>query len=246
MTNVDMTSFGNWISGEEFDAWLESSHLEASPKAVADIVWVDVESTGLDPIVDPILEYGTILTDARGRVIRNGVATWMVFDPKDWHFTHRINNLVPVVRDMHTDSGLLNDLSAIVRSPKAAEITPARVERSILSWLEHFFGPRSSDFDKKLPMSGASVHFDRAHLRMQMSGLHDWYHYRNGVDVSQLRYMMNMLNPDLARETPKQQKLHRTVPDLVDSIHLYQYAIKSFLLVNDETGIKEEVLHAAA
>jgi len=170
------------------------------------LAWVDLETTGLEPfdrgdgIRSRILEIGIIVTDG------------------DLGFQHAGPNLqidesilLPdgVVKEMHEKNGLLQEVAKSTVSLEDAE-------QQCLRFLEPFGEPGT------IPMAGSSVHFDRKFLNAYMPQLHDWFGYRN-VDVSSFHEMWKRWLPQVYGRCPEKRDLHRTRPDLEDSINLLRY-----------------------
>lgn len=221
------------IRGEWFDKFMDEWHEHVSfTDAPADIAWVDLETTGLEADKDVTLEMGIVLTDSVGRICRDGVASWLVWgsDPgvkyqKNW--SRSVLDLNDIVFNMHTKSGLLDDLSVFMKmgeSFRAAE--PSVVAEDARLWLTERVPHMAAG---EMPMSGSSAHFDRGFIRADMSHLDTWFHYRCGVDVSSIRETMRLHRPDLIACQPLPTKGHRPIPDLIDSIRLYRHMLKHFL-----------------
>lgn len=230
-----MTPFSTWYKGDKFQEFVKQYGQPISPTNEPQMFWLDLETTGLDSIGDPILEIGLILTDRFGNLIQDGAARWLVLDPHDWHTMHRIHTMSDKVREMHAMSGLLECLGHAMKSPRGLEISPGKVQNSVLGWLRQMLGDRDFDLHSGLAYpSGSTVHFDRAHIKVQMPFLHEWFHYRNGADVSSFRHILSFFNKSFAENQPKARKLHRVMPDLLDSIELYRYEIKTGLIAPRE------------
>jgi oligoribonuclease len=143
------------------------------PKQAKFLAWVDLETTGLDPEADPILEIGLIVTPARAPF--DELAAYQgVIDPADnfspvWH--GRMND---VVRNMHTRNGLLADIYN-------GGFSMARVQAESIALLSQFGKPH----DFMLAGSGVG-HFDKRFIDAQMSRFASWLQYPV-LDVGVLR-----------------------------------------------------------
>lgn len=194
-----------------------------------ELAWIDLETTGLDPNKDVTLELGIVLTDAVGRICRDGVASWLVYDLskpwtalKDWG--KACHEMSDYVRDMHVNSGLNLDIGTMLRSPGSIECaSPSSVAYEAFAWLR----AATERTPGEMPMSGSSVHFDRSFIKVDMPELDSFFHYRNGVDVSSLRELAKLHAPGIVASQPTASKEHRTVPDLLDSIKLYRHLLES-------------------
>lgn len=176
------------------------------------LVWVDIETTGLDPRVDSILEVGFVMTDDDLHV----KATYsVVVRPA------RRQEPTPggIVHGMHTESGLLEDCEQIGVDPRLAE-------KSLRSWLESKIAAEAS------PMCGSSVHFDRAFLAEQMPSVAEWFAYRN-IDISTIKELARRWRPEVVAAEPNPYKRHRVVPDLQDTLALARHYREKFFLLSD-------------
>lgn len=162
------------------------------------LIWVDLETTGLDPQQDRILEIAVVVTDGQLNVIDQYSS--IVAYPGS---TLLLAN--PTVEDMHRRSGLLAEMRSTAWSP---EIEP----RSLDLRFEAFVAEHGAT---GAPLAGSNVQFDRNFLRRWMPRLEDAAHYRN-VDVSTLKELMRRWHP----EVPEWEKTgdHRALSDILDSI----------------------------
>lgn len=160
-------------------------------------VFVDLETTGLDEVLDFILEVGIIIADERLQITE--AMHWVLalpptLPPEQWG---------PGVREFHTKNRLIQECSA-------QGDDPFTVETDILDHLN-----RSGIQKGAFPMCGNSVHFDRRFLRAMMPNLEAHFHYRN-IDVSTLKELCKKW---YGTEAPTPEfKPHRAVPDLEASI----------------------------
>lgn len=160
------------------------------------LAWVDLETTGLDPQNDVILEIGVQLTLDDLTFVNSDSAVIQHFGTLA---------LPDLVQKMHTKNGLLAELR--YGEPLA------EAELRMIALLQALPEPS--------PMCGSSVHFDRGFLKKHMPRLEAMFHYRN-IDISTVKELAARwlpMNPTLASiPVPVPQKLHRVDPDLEDTI----------------------------
>ena len=172
------------------------------------LIWIDMEMSGLDPDRDRILEVALVVTDAAlNRVAESPVVVVhqpdAVLDAMDsWN------------KGTHGRSGLIEK----VRVSRLAE---ADAEAQVLAFLENHVPPKAS------PMCGNSVCQDRRFLARYMPRLEAYFHYRN-LDVSTLKELTRRWRPDLAAGLTKQGK-HEALADVYESIDELRYYRERFL-----------------
>ena len=163
------------------------------------LVWIDLETTGLDPISDTILEVGAIVTseDLETVVMGPDIIVGQTDDV--------VERMVPEVRDMHQKSGLLDCVHA---SNATLDYACAAVTRFAL---DHLQDP------SRTPVCGNNIAFDRGFLARHIPDLNDLFHYRS-IDVSTVKELARRWRPDLHAAAPQKRKAHRSVDDLIESI----------------------------
>ena len=165
------------------------------------LVWLDLETTGLDPVTDDILELGIVVTDDDVNEIAR--RSWVL------HHEGPSARVGDFVRDMHTTNGLWSECAASTLSRRS-------VEREALLWLESVGVAHGA-----APLAGNTIGFDRSFLREGMSQLLGWFHYRS-VDMSSLNEMARRWWPTLYDTRPS-GKAHRALDDLDVSIALARH-----------------------
>lgn len=178
------------------------------------LVWIDLEMTGLEPNRDTILEIATIVTDSHLNILSEG-PVFAIRQPEsvlqsmdEWNKKH------------HGDSGLIDRV-------RASDIDMASAEERTLAFLGNWVPATKS------PMCGNSICQDRRFLVRWMPGLERFFHYRN-LDVSTLKELARRWAPEIAAGVEKEGK-HEALLDIRESINELQYYRKT--LFKDEIGL---------
>ncbi|HEU4540967.1 MAG TPA: oligoribonuclease [Jiangellaceae bacterium] len=189
------------------------------------LVWIDCEMTGLDLTRDALVEVAVLVTDFELNILGEGVD--LVIRPPDEALVH----MPAVVREMHTTSGLLDELPNGVRLDEATAAVLAYIR-------EHVPEP------SKAPLAGNTVHMDRLFLARDMPDVEGWLHYRN-VDVSSIKELVRRWFPRVYFASPTKTGNHRALGDIQDSIdELRYYRMTAFVPIPGPTS--EEAKAAAA
>jgi len=180
------------------------------PQDQNNLIWVDLEMTGLDPDADRILEVAIVITDSR----LNAVAEAPVL------VLHQPDEVLDAMdawnKDTHTRSGLIAKV-------RASTLSEAGVEESMLAFLAEHVPAKAS------PMCGNSICQDRRFLVRSMKRLEAYFHYRN-LDVSTLKELVKRWKPDLAKGVTKNGK-HEALADVYESIEELRYYRDNFIRV---------------
>ena len=160
---------------------------------------MDLEMTGLDPARNTIVEIATLVTDDDLEVIAEG-PDLVVHQDAD-----ALAVMEPVVRDMHTRSGLL---AAI----EASTITLEDAGAQTLAFIkEHVPEARS------VPLAGNSIGTDRRFLAAYLPEIEDWLHYRC-IDVSTIKELAKRWSPETLASAPDKRGGHRALDDIRESL----------------------------
>ena len=192
-----------------------------------DLLWVDLETTGLNATLfwSRILEASFVLTDERGTILKSFTKI-PTFQRR--HLDYIVRDMPPKVREMHTKSGLIDELFEV--SFSAAPINKLYEDNDRYeSQLREGMIAVAQTLQHKLPMSGASVHFDRRWLAKFAPEIESGFHYRD-FDISTIRMSVKFLRPDLAKSEPEKRGIHRTLADIEDAIRYYRWAQENFFV----------------
>jgi len=172
------------------------------------LIWVDMEMTGLIPERDVVIEIATIVTDSKLNLLAEGPviaihqseARLQAMD--DWNTTH------------HTNSGL-------VARVLASDCDEQRASEETVAFLERWVPPGAS------PMCGNTICQDRRFMARHMPELESYFHYRN-LDVSTLKILMQRWRPELEAGIEK-SSAHLALADILESIEELRYYRDHFL-----------------
>jgi len=187
------------------------------------IVWVDCEMTGLEIGVDEICEIAVIVTDQELKPVHEGLQ--LVVKPS----RKAMKNMGEFVTQMHTDSGLIEEIPAGISIKKA--------ETQVLDYIKQWITePRTA------PLAGNSIGTDRMFLNRQTPEFDSFLHYRN-IDVSSLKELARRWYPKVYFQLPKKQGDHRALADIRESIQELRYYRKVLLV--DQPGPTSKELKSA-
>jgi oligoribonuclease len=168
------------------------------------LVWIDCEMTGLDLQRDALIEVAVVVTDAELNLMDKGVD--IVIHASD----DLLNSMVPIVRDMHANSGL----TELVR---ASTVTLAEAEKTVLDYVTSHIPQAGA-----APLCGNSIATDRSFLARDMPALDEYLHYRM-IDVSSLKELARRWYPRVYWAQPAKGLAHRALADIYESIHELAY-----------------------
>ncbi len=181
------------------------------------LAWMDLEMTGLDPATDVIVEIATLITDDNLDLLAEGPDLVVSAPPE------ALASMQDVVVEMHTKSGLLDEIRASTLSLEAAgEMTLAFLK-------EHIQKPRS------VPLCGNSIGVDRRFLAAQLPEVENYLHYRS-IDVSTVKELARRWNPTAFRKAPPKAKGHRALDDIRESLNELRHYRDTFFSVTTEAG----------
>jgi oligoribonuclease len=167
------------------------------------LVWIDCEMTGLDLEADALIEVAALVTDFDLQVLGDGVD--VVIKPP----AASLEQMVPFVREMHTKSGLIDELDHGVSLAEAQDI--------VLSYVKEHCPDGS-----RPPLAGNTVATDRSFLARDMPELEQFLHYRI-VDVSSIKELARRWFPRVYYNAPEKGGNHRALADIRESIEELRY-----------------------
>ncbi len=176
------------------------------------LVWMDLEMTGLDPDRHVIIEIATIITDSNLDLIAEGPELAIQTTETDLAAMNRWNV------EHHTGSGLLDR----VRNQGVARL---EAEALTLEFLD------KHTIKRRTHLCGNSVWQDRRFLRRYMPLLDDWFHYRL-IDVSSIKEIVKRWHPGVLKEIKKNTE-HRALADIRESIEELRFYRKKFFTIGD-------------
>lgn len=174
------------------------------------LIWIDLEMTGLDTFNDVIIEIATVVTDkdlnklAEGPVIAIHQPDKVLDAMDEWNQNH------------HGSSGL-------IKRVKESQYNAAQAEAETIRFLEDYVPKGAS------PMCGNSICQDRRFMAREMPLLEDYFHYRN-LDVSTLKELTARWKPEILEGLTK-KGAHLALDDILESIEELRFYRKAILSI---------------
>lgn len=172
------------------------------------LVWVDMEMTGLEPETDRIIEVAMIVTDMHLNILAEGP----VFAIHQSDAT--LDAMDAWNKGTHGRSGLIDRV-------KASTVTEARAEEELIEFMRKWV-PKG-----KAPMCGNTIGQDRRFMVKYMPKLEAFFHYRN-IDVSTLKELGKRWKPEMVSGFKKHQ-MHTALADITESIEELKYYREHFI-----------------
>ena len=166
------------------------------------LIWLDLEMTGLEPEIDVVLEIATIITDSQLNILAEGPV---------FAITHP-EAVLQAMDNWNTEHHQASGLWQRVIDSKASM---SEAEQETLTFLAQWTESGSS------PLCGNSICQDRRFLYRLMPELESWFHYRN-LDVSSLKELAARWSPDILKGLVKQNR-HEALSDIRESIEELRY-----------------------
>jgi len=166
------------------------------------LIWVDLEMTGLDPETDRVIEIATIVTDSNLNVLAEGPVIAV----------HQSDDVLNAMDEWNTKT---HGNSGLTQRVKDSTIDEAEAQRQTIEFLRGYIGKGVS------PMCGNSVHQDRRFMVKYLPELEAFFHYRN-LDVSTLKELARRWAPEKLAGLQKQGS-HKALDDIRESIEELKY-----------------------
>ncbi|MCK7551445.1 oligoribonuclease [Marinobacter goseongensis] len=161
------------------------------------LVWIDLEMTGLDPEKEKIIEMATIVTDSELNLVAEGPVIAI----------HQPDSLLDAMDEWCTRT---HGESGLTQRVKDSKISEREAELATIEFLKQYVAPGKS------PLCGNSIGQDRRFLVKYMPELEDFFHYRN-LDVSTIKELARRWRPDVLAGVKKKGS-HLALDDIRDSI----------------------------
>lgn len=172
------------------------------------LIWVDMEMTGLNPDSDRIIEVAVVVTDAQLNILAEG-PVFAIHQPDEI-----MDGMDAWNKGTHGRSGLIEKV-------KASTVTESDAELALIEFLKKYVPSGKS------PMCGNTICQDRRFMARGMPKLEAFFHYRN-LDVSTLKELCRRWKPELASGFKKHQK-HTALADIIESIEELRYYREHFI-----------------
>ena len=173
------------------------------------LIWIDMEMTGLQPDADRVIEIAMLVTDPQLNVLATGPVL-VVHQPDEV-----LDGMDSWNKSTHAKSGLIEKV-------RASRLSEAEAERQALEFLAPLVPASSS------PMCGNSICQDRRFLARWLPRLESHFHYRN-LDVSTLKELVKRWKPEL-KAFAKEGK-HEALADILESIEELKFYRKSVMTI---------------
>lgn len=171
------------------------------------LVWIDLEMTGLNPDTDKIIEIATIVTDSDLNILAEG--PHMVI--------HQSDEILDAMDEWCTEN---HGKSGLTDRVKASKISCAEAEQRTLEFLKQWVPERTS------PLCGNSIGQDRRFMVRHMPMLEAFFHYRN-IDVSTVKELGRRWAPTMV-DAHKKSGSHQALQDIKESISELQHYQEHF------------------
>lgn len=179
------------------------------------LVWLDMEMTGLDPNKNVVIEVAVVITDSELNILAES-PSYAISQPAE-----ELAKMDKWNVSTHTRSGLLERITT-------SGIELAEAEKQILKLLKKYVAKGSS------PLCGNTIHQDRKFMVLYMPILEEYLHYRN-IDVSSIKELARRWNPSIYDGFKKHNK-HEALADIHESIEELKY-YRQHLWLSSESSV---------
>ncbi|PXY98591.1 oligoribonuclease [Gilliamella apicola] len=176
------------------------------------LIWIDLEMTGLNPAIDRIIEIATIVTDSNLNILAEGPVIAI----------HQSDELLALMDDWNKNT---HGKSGLIERVRQSTVNEQQAEQQTIEFLKQWVPANSS------PICGNTIGQDRRFLFNYMPNLESYFHYRY-LDVSTIKELAKRWKPEILKGITK-QNTHQALDDIRDSIaELIYYRQHFFKLKN--------------
>ena len=190
------------------------SQIMTTPSQInsSNLIWIDLEMTGLNPATDRIIEIATIVTDSNLNILAEGPVIAI----------HQSDELLALMDDWNKNT---HGKSGLIERVRQSTVNEQQAEQQTIEFLKQWVPANSS------PICGNTIGQDRRFLFNYMSNLESYFHYRY-LDVSTIKELAKRWKPEILKGITK-QSTHQALDDIRDSIaELIYYRQHFFKLKN--------------
>ncbi len=180
------------------------------------IVWVDCEMTGLSLEKDALIEIAVVVTDSHLNEMDPGID--IVIKCED----QKLDEMIDVVKEMHTASGLLREV------PHG--VSMAEANKEVMQYVKQHVPDA-----RKAPLAGSSVYVDRGFLARDLPEFDQHLHYRV-IDVSSIKELARRWYPKVYFSSPEKTGNHRALADIRESIAELRYYREAIMVAQPGPG----------
>ena len=184
-----------------------------SKQSPNNLVWMDLEMTGLDPDKELIIEIATLITDSDLNILETGPCL-------------AINQSNAILSRMDAWNTTTHQASGLTTKVMESKITDAEAEQATLDFIKQYCPPQTS------PLCGNSIGQDRRFLIKYMRKLHDYFHYRS-IDVTSVKEMVKRWYPK-GPKFPKKSQVHSAEIDVRESLEELKFYRKHYFSRNSQ------------
>ncbi len=183
--------------------------MSTPPRKKSNLVWLDMEMTGLDPEKEGILEMAVVVTDSQLNLVAQGPNLVL----------HQPARLLKAMDEWNQKQ---HGSSGLIEASRKSKVSVKAAEKQTLEFL------REHCTEGKSPLCGSSVHHDRRFLIKYMPALNRFLHYRI-IDVSTVKELAGRWYPSrLLKKLPEKKSAHRALDDILESIEEMRMLRKYF------------------
>lgn len=179
------------------------------------LIWIDLEMTGLDPQKDHIIEIATLITDSKLNIIAEG-PDLVIHQPNE------------VLQQMDAWNTQHHQQSGLTEKVQKSDLSLSDAQKQTLDFIGQYVAAKAS------PMCGNTVCQDRRFLYRCMPKLEAYFHYRH-LDVSTVKELARMWAPAIFKGVNKESK-HRALDDIKESLDELRYYRDHFFKLEEKVG----------